>query len=124
MIKIIVATFIGCLCEYFAFAHILDAPNWLLIVLLHGIASLCFTFVSHAFIPNKYKTTLKSGSALLFLLLFTLPVFGILGVVFAITFALSKPLKNNDIDIESTRFLPCPLKQEVFQQRLFTQWVD
>ncbi len=56
MIKIIVAAFIGCLCEYFAFAHILDAPNWLLIVLLHGIASLCFTFVSHAFIPNKYKT--------------------------------------------------------------------
>ena len=99
MIKIIVAAFIGCLCEYFAFAHILDAPNWLLIVLLHGIASLCFTFISHAFIPNKYKTTLKSGSALLFLLLFTLPVFGILGVVFAITFALSKPLKNNDIDI-------------------------
>lgn len=99
MIKIIIAAFIGCLCEYFAFAHILDAPNWLWIIFLHGIASACFTFLSHVFIPAKYKTTVKSGSALLFLLLFTLPVFGILGVVFAITFALSKPLKNDDIDI-------------------------
>ncbi|XQF90652.1 HEAT repeat domain-containing protein [Pseudoalteromonas espejiana] len=99
MIKIIIAAFIGCLCEYFAFAHILDAPNWLWIIFLHGIASACFTFVSHVFIPAKYKTTVKSGYALLFLLLFTLPVFGILGVVFAITFALSKPLKNDDIDI-------------------------
>ncbi|WP_338364809.1 protein PelE [uncultured Pseudoalteromonas sp.] len=110
MIKIIVAAFIGCLCEYFAFAHILDAPNWLLIVLLHGIASLCFTFVSHFFIPNKYKTTLKSGALLLFLLLFTLPVFGILGVVFAITFALSKPLKNNNIAIEEHKVPTLPFE--------------
>lgn len=99
MIKVVIAALVACLCEYFALQEILSTPNWFSVILLHAIASILFTFVSYVLIPKKYKTTLVNGTLLLFLLLFSLPVFGILGVVMALTFALCKPLKSDDTEI-------------------------
>lgn len=99
MIKVVIAALVACLCEYFALQEILSTPNWFGVILLHAIASILFTFVSYVLIPKKYKTTLINGTLLLFLLLFSLPVFGILGVVMALTFALCKPLKSDDTEI-------------------------
>lgn len=113
MIRIIIAAICGCICEYFALIEILDTPNWLIAILLHALASLFFTFVSYILFPLKYKTTLVSSALLLFLLLFTLPVFGIIGVVFALTFALCKPIKNDEIEIEEHQIPELPFEARV-----------
>ena len=99
MIIIIVAAILGCICQYFALIEVLETPNWFLAILLHAIASIFFAIVSYVFIPKKYKTTPYSSLLLMFLLLFTLPVLGIIGVVVALTFALCKPLKLSLIHI-------------------------
>ena len=110
MIIIIVAAILGCICQYFALMEVLKEPNWLLAISLHAIASALFAIVSYFFIPKKYKTTLFSAFLLLFLLLFTLPVLGIIGVVLAITYALCKPLKNDDIEIQEHKIPDLPFE--------------
>ena len=110
MIRIVIAVIVGFICEYFALIEALDTPNWLIAILLHAIASMLFAFVSYIIIPAKYKSTLFSALLLLFSLLFTLPLFGILGVMFALTFALCKPLKNNDIGIQEHKIPALPFE--------------
>ncbi|WP_024600622.1 HEAT repeat domain-containing protein [Pseudoalteromonas sp. TAE56] len=110
MIIIIVAAILGCICQYFALIEVLETPNWFLAILLHAIASILFAFVSYFLIPKKYKTTPYSSLVLMFLLLFTLPVLGIIGVVVALTFALCKPLKNDDIEIEEHKIPELPFE--------------
>lgn len=110
MIKIVIVAILACLSEYFALIQTLNTPNWFIALFLHAIASLFFSFISYALIPMKYKTTPFGTLLLLFLLLFTLPAFGILGVVFALTFALCKPLKNDDIDIQEHKVPSLPFE--------------
>ena len=110
MIIIIVAAILGCICQYFALIEVLETPDWFLAILLHAIASILFAFVSYFLIPKKYKTTPYSSLLLMFLLLFTLPVLGIIGVVVALTFALCKPLKNDDIEIEEHKIPELPFE--------------
>ena len=88
----------------------METPNWFLAILLHAFASIFFAIVSYVFIPKKYKTTPYSSFLLMFLLLFTLPVLGIIGVVVALTFALCKPLKNDDIEIEEHKIPELPFE--------------
>ena len=113
MIIIIVAAILGCICQYFALIEVLETPNWFLAILLHAIASIFFAIVSYVFIPKKYKTTPYSSLLLMFLLLFTLPVLGIIGVVVALTFALCKPLKNDEIEIEEHKIPELPFEARV-----------
>ncbi|MEM5514599.1 protein PelE [Pseudoalteromonas sp. AS84] len=110
MIIIIVAAILGCICQYFALIEVLETPDWFLAILLHAIASIFFAIVSYVFIPKKYKTTPYSSLLLMFLLLFTLPVLGIIGVVVALTFALCKPLKNDEIEIEEHKIPELPFE--------------
>ncbi|MGK0206474.1 MAG: tetratricopeptide (TPR) repeat protein [Gammaproteobacteria bacterium] len=110
MIIIIVAAILGCICQYFALIEVLETPDWFLAILLHAIASIFFAIVCYVFIPKKYKTTPYSSLLLMFLLLFTLPVLGIIGVVVALTFALCKPLKNDEIEIEEHKIPELPFE--------------
>ena len=110
MIIIIVAAILGCIFQYFALIEVLETPDWFLAILLHAIASIFFAIVSYVFIPKKYKTTPYSSLLLMFLLLFTLPVLGIIGVVVALTFALCKPLKNDEIEIEEHKIPELPFE--------------
>ncbi|MEI8620756.1 protein PelE [Pseudoalteromonas sp. B129b] len=110
MIIIIVAAILGCICQYFALIEVLETPDWFLAILLHAIASIFFAIVSYVFIPKKYKTTPYSSLLLMFLLLLTLPVLGIIGVVVALTFALCKPLKNDEIEIEEHKIPELPFE--------------
>lgn len=110
MIIIIVAAILGFICQYFALIEVLETPNWFLAILLHAIASIFFAIVSYVFIPKKYKTTPYSSLLLMFLLLLTLPVHGIIGVVVALTFALCKPLKNDEIEIEEHKIPELPFE--------------
>ncbi|GAA60800.1 hypothetical protein P20652_2667 [Pseudoalteromonas sp. BSi20652] len=110
MIIVIVAAILGCIFQYFALIEILETPNWFFTILLHALASICFSLTCYILIPKKYVTTHYSGISLLFLLLFTIPVLGIIGVVFALTFALCKPLKNNDIEIEEHKIPALPFE--------------
>ncbi|MBB1354321.1 HEAT repeat domain-containing protein [Pseudoalteromonas sp. SR45-5] len=110
MIIIIVAAILGCICQYFALIEVLETPDWFLAIFLHAIASIFFAIVSYVFIPKKYKTTPYSSLLLMFLLLFTLPVLGIMGVVVALTFALCKPLKNDEIEIEEHKIPELPFE--------------
>nr|WP_306287465.1 HEAT repeat domain-containing protein [Pseudoalteromonas sp. WY3] len=113
MIKIIIAAILGCICEYFALLQILDTPNWLIVTLLHALASLFYAFISYTLIPVKYKTTPFSSVLFLFLLLLSLPILGIIGVVFSLSFALCKPIKNDDIEIEEHKIPALPFEAKM-----------
>lgn len=111
MILIIVTAIFASVCQYFALTAVLQhTPNLPVAILLHAVASILFAIVSYSFLPKKYKTTRYSTLLLLFLLLFSLPLLGIIGVVLALTYALCKPIKVSDIEIEEHKIPDLPFE--------------
>ena len=110
MIKLCLAVLFACTFEYLALQEAFGTSTWLIVILLHAIACILFSFTGYFFIPDKYKTTKISAMFLSFLLLFTLPIIGIFGVVLAIPYALCKPLKNENVEIAEHQIPELPFE--------------
>lgn len=75
----------------------LTGLNWLSYIGAHAVASASFTFACWLLLPSRYKLPISSSAAFLFGFSFLLPLFGILGILFAVLLGLYTPRKHNII---------------------------
>lgn len=90
----------------------LTGLNWISYIGAHAVASASFTFVSWLLLPSRYKLPITSSVAFLFGFSFLIPLFGMLGILFAVLIGLYTPRKQNFVTWVEHEGSPLPQRSD------------
>lgn len=93
----------------------LSTLGWLGYAINHAISTASFTLFCWLVLPMKYKSPVIPAMAFIFVIAFSMPVIGMLGLTLIFLIALYFPKKKTDKGWKRSEILELPLNTDIFE---------